>query len=140
MQQILVIDDEPALRALLRNFLEDEGYRVCLAHDGQQALSLFEQAQVDLIITDIFMPERDGLEVISTMRQRRPGLPIIAISGGGRMDKRDVLHIAKSLGASCVMPKPLELEDLRDAIRELLLQRQPQPPVQSHIAGRPTPE
>ncbi len=124
MQHILVIDDEPALRTLLRNYLESEGYSVCMAQDGQQALRLFEEYRADLIITDIFMPEQDGLEVIATMRQRRPGLPIIAISGGGRMDKRDVLHIAKSLGAKCVMPKPLELEDLLAAIRQYLPEQQ----------------
>jgi len=125
MQHILVIDDEPALRTLLRNYLESEGYSVCIAQDGQQALRLFEEYHADLIITDIFMPEQDGLEVITTMRQRRPGLPIIAISGGGRMDKRDVLHIAKSLGAQCVMPKPLELADLLAAIRQYLPKQQP---------------
>lgn len=96
MQHILVIDDEPAIRTLLRNYLQEEGYAICLAQDGRHALRLCVDYQADLIITDVFMPDQDGLEVIMTMRQRRPGLPIIAMSGGGRMDKRDVLHIAKS--------------------------------------------
>lgn len=109
---------------MLRNYLESEGYSVCLAQDGQQALRLFDKYHADLIITDIFMPEQDGLEVITTMRLRRPNLPIIAISGGGRMDKRDVLHIAKSLGAKYVMPKPVELEQILATIRQLL----PPPP------------
>jgi len=120
MQHILVIDDEPAIRTLLRNYLQEEGYAICLAQDGRHALRLCVDYQADLIITDVFMPDQDGLEVIMTMRQRRPGLPIIAMSGGGRMDKRDVLHIAKSMGAARVMTKPLDLDALLATIHEVL--------------------
>lgn len=124
MKHILVIDDEEPIRTLLRNVLEAEGYSVCMAQNGQQALRLFDKYHADLIITDVFMPEWDGLEVIAKMRLRRPELPVIAISGGGRMDKRDVLHIAQALGAACVMPKPIELDDLIAAIRGLLQSEQ----------------
>ena len=129
MHHIIVIDDEDMICTLLRNYLEDRGYRVSVAHDGRQALDLFEQRQADLIITDIFMPEKDGLEVISALRKKRPEIPIIAMSGGNPTNKQDVLHIAKSLGAARIMDKPIELRELLATIHALL--PPVSPPVQS---------
>lgn len=126
MNHILVIDDEDAVRTLLRNYLESEGYSVCMARDGKQALQLFDQYPADLIITDVFMPEQDGLEVLAALRRKRSAIPVIVISGGGRMYVHDVLHIAKTLGATRVLDKPIALELLLTTVQELLPPAPPQ--------------
>lgn len=137
MNHILVIDDEDNVRTLLRNFLESEGYSVCMARDGQQALRLFDQYHADLIITDVFMPEKDGLEVLAGLRRKRADIPVIVISGGGRMYVHDVLHIAKTLGATRVLDKPIELELLLTTVQELL---PPAPPhTEPSFPGRTPP-
>ncbi len=137
MKHILVIDDEEPVRTLLRNYLESEGYSVCMARDGKQALQLFAKYHADLIITDVFMPEKDGLEVLAALRQNGATLPVIAISGGGRMQMDDVLRIARSLGATRVLDKPIALELLLETVQELL---PPSPPeIKPSFPGRTLP-
>ena len=137
MKHILVIDDEEPVRTLLRNYLESEGYSVCMARDGKQALQLFAKYHADLIITDVFMPEKDGLEVLAALRQNGATLPVIAISGGGRMRMDDVLRIAQSLGATRVLDKPIALDLLLETVQELL---PPSPPeIKPSFPGRTRP-
>ena len=106
---------------MLRHFLEGNGYSVCMAADGQQALRLMEKYHADLIITDILMPEKDGLEVVTAVRQKWPKVPVVAISGGGaHLHPTQIRQMAKALGATRFFDKPVELNELLAVVRELL--------------------
>src|SRR5438477_953392 len=111
MARILVIDDEQPIRELLRHVLEKEGHEVVEAQDGKDALRLAEQSPPDLVITDIMMPEQDGLEVIRALRRESPDLKMLAISGGGLLRSR-ALHVANLLGAFDTLQKPFALDVL----------------------------
>ncbi len=106
MATILVIDDEEMVRATLRLALEDAGHRVLEAGNGEEGLRLLEANSIDLTITDIIMPEKEGIETIIEIRRRRPEAKIIAISGGGRSQSIDFLRIAERLGAVHSLAKP----------------------------------
>lgn len=116
MARILVIDDDEAMRAGIRRFLTGEGHEVVVAENGKDALRLFEAEPADLVITDINMPEMDGIEIITTFQKVSPGVPVIAISGGGLFPKELLLDNADLLGAVESLEKPFELEDLRGAV------------------------
>jgi DNA-binding NtrC family response regulator len=120
MATILVIDDEPAVRRSLRRILELDGHQVIEAEDGRAALQAEEAHAVDLIITDVFMPEMDGIEFLIMHQERRPGIPIIAISGGGFADKDFVLTDAGMIGATETLSKPLEVDQVRAAVARAL--------------------
>ena len=120
MARILIIDDEVQIRDMLRQMLEREGYEVMDAPGGKEGLRLFRENSIDLIITDIIMPEKEGIEIIMELRQQFPDVKIIAISGGGRLDPAQYLRIAKSVGAQYAFAKPVEREELFKAVRELL--------------------
>ena len=119
-QQIMVIDDVGGIRQLLCDGLNAAGYGVCMAANGQQGLALFLMQPTDLVITDIFMPEGDGLEVIRSLRKTHPTLPIIAISGDGRLPHQMMLPVAKALGANLVLTKPFRMRDLITSVKQLL--------------------
>lgn len=121
---ILVIDDERDVREFIRNVLEDEGYRVLLARDGEEGMEIFHDESLDLVITDIVMPRKGGIETIIEMRRERPDTRIIAISGGSR-NGPDVLHVAKLLGACEVQGKPFTGQGLLDLARRALSAEQP---------------
>src|SRR5215475_12447612 len=120
MARILIIDDEAPVRRLLRHMLEKEGYEVIDAPDGEVGIKLFRERPSDLVLTDILMPEKEGIETIIELRKSFPRVKIIAMSGGGRMGKLDVLPIAKSFGALQTLEKPFERHELLDAIRVAL--------------------
>jgi len=120
MIRILVIDDDLQIREMLTKFSERAEYEVLAAPDGKAALKLHSANPVDLIITDIVMPEEDGLETIMELRRRFPEVKIIAISGGGKIEANKYLDIAKVMGAQRAFSKPFELAELLEAIRELL--------------------
>lgn len=120
MTRILVIDDDDDIRCLLRDVLEDEGYDVIVAQDGRRGSDLWRGEEVDLVITDIFMPEKDGIETISELRQLHPDVRIVAISGGGRLDAANYLESAELLGAVSTLPKPFGRNDLLREVREAL--------------------
>jgi len=120
MARILVIDDEAPVRDILRQILEREGHEVVDAPEGAIGLKLFYENPTDLIITDILMPEKEGIEIILELRKTAPGVKIIAISGGGRTGKLDVLPIAKSFGALRTLAKPFERQELLAVVREVL--------------------
>lgn len=118
MATILLVDDDEAFRSMLRRTLERAGYVVTEAADGRAALrALSGGATVDLVITDIIMPDMEGIETIRTLRRTHPELKVIAMSGGGRMQPHDYLEVAKAFGAVRVLEKPFENEDLFAAIR-----------------------
>ncbi|MEW6298076.1 MAG: response regulator [Thermodesulfobacteriota bacterium] len=122
MTRILVIDDEPQVRAMLRQMLEREGYEVVEAEEGEEGLRRYQEQPVDLVITDILMPQKEGIETIRTLRRTNPGVKIIAISGGGRMSKLDLLPIAQTFGAVRTLAKPFERKELLEAVRAVLAQ------------------
>jgi two-component system, chemotaxis family, chemotaxis protein CheY len=125
MARILVIDDDELLRRALRMALEEAGYEVAEAADGKAGLRLQREQGADLVLVDIFMPERDGLEVIRALRAEAPQPKIVAMSGGGRIGQIEVLGAAAAFGASRTLQKPFEPHELLTAIRELLAERGP---------------
>jgi len=120
MARILVIDDDATVRLSVKLALEDADHAVTVAADGQEGTDLFRQNPADLVISDIFMPEKEGLETIDEIRRIQPQTKIIAISGGGRMDPDDYLAIAKSVGADRSLLKPFDIQQLVDMVAELL--------------------
>jgi DNA-binding response OmpR family regulator len=120
MARILLIEDYDLIRSLLRENLELAGHTVIEAHNGQEGLDLFRQAGADLVITDIVMPEKEGLAVLMELRTAQPPVKVIAMSGGGRGSGTDYLDMARLLGAAKVLLKPFTNEVLMAAINELL--------------------
>ena len=120
MAHILIIDDDPAVLSLFGQFMESSGYSVALAADGREGLRLMKQQTPDLIITDIMMPEMDGLEIIHEIAKTHPLLPVIAISGGMRNVSVNFLVHAKKFGARRILVKPVTLADLLQTVEELL--------------------
>ena len=121
MARILVIEDDGMLRSMLKQMLEHECHDVLVASDGLEASRLYQKNPLDLIITDVLMPEKDGLEVIMEIRAKMPQVKIIAISGGGRISHTDYLVAARRLGAQKTLSKPFVRRDLLDALKELLV-------------------
>lgn len=121
MARILVIDDETEIRTLLRRVLERDGYEVTEASDGNVGARLYREKPTDLIITDIIMPEQEGIETIMELRRDFPDAKIIAVSGGGKsMTGTDCLRLAKALGARRTFPKPLNIGEFLESVRELV--------------------
>ena len=120
MARILIIDDDDSVRAMLRLTLAHHGHTVIEARNGKEGLERFAPAAADLLITDIVMPEQEGLGVLMELRKRQPPVKIIAISGGGQQSAVDYLHMAKLLGATKVLAKPFSNEALMAAVNELL--------------------
>ena len=120
MQRILVMDDDRPVQTTLQKMLEREGYAVVLAADGRQGLKAYQEKRFDLVITDLLMPEKDGIQTIKELRRLDDAVKILAISGGGRVDKKTHLKVAELFGARKVLAKPVEREALLAAIRELL--------------------
>jgi DNA-binding response OmpR family regulator len=120
MGKILIIDDEPYILLMLKKMLERAGYEVDLASNGREGLDLFARASADLVITDIIMPDKEGLELIMEMKRQSPGLKIIAMSGGGRISPESYLECARHFGAEKVFQKPFRQKELVSAVRELM--------------------
>ncbi|HXB02994.1 MAG TPA: response regulator [Opitutaceae bacterium] len=121
MARILLIEDDNEVRTMLRLTLIHFGHNVIEARNGKEGLELFKRANADLVITDIVMPEKEGLEVLIKLRANQvPPVKIIAISGGGRQKAADYLRMAKLMGAARVLAKPFSNEVLIAAINELL--------------------
>jgi CheY-like chemotaxis protein len=116
MAQILVIDDNPEFRHILRQHLEANGHAVTVAENGEQGLTLLGQGTFGIVLTDILMPQRDGVEVLREAKKRWPDLPIIAISGGGWIGATELLGMAERLGADRVLQKPVRRDDLISAV------------------------
>lgn len=123
MARILVIDDEPQIRKMLKQMLEKAGHEAMLAENGSEGILLNKKTPADLIITDIFMPEKEGIETIMELRALWPSVSIIAISGGGSKGHVNYLDIAKNLGAAKTLDKPLKRQELLDTVDALLAEK-----------------
>lgn len=119
MTRILVIDDEELVRETLLVALETHGYDVFEAVDGEDGMRRFDECSPDLVITDLIMPKKDGLEVIAEIKERSPETRIIAISGGSRLSNTSPLDLAAELGADAVLKKPFSLQDILETVAEL---------------------
>lgn len=120
MALILIIEDDADIRDMLAELLAVEGHEVDVAQDGLQGLAAFHRHPADLVITDIVMPEQEGLATIRQLSREAPGVPIIAISGGGRVDSREYLEMASVMGASMTLAKPFSHSDILSAVQRLL--------------------
>ena len=120
MTKVLVIDDDAIVCASIVHILEDDGYEVLSAQDGLRGMAMFRSEQPDLVITDIIMPEQEGIQTITEMRKARPDAKIIAISGSGSIGNIDFLRIAQHLGASDAIAKPFDPEDLLKRVKRCL--------------------
>lgn len=120
MSRILVVDDEELARFTIREILESGGHEVEEAENGVIALQKQKTTPFELVITDIIMPEKEGIETIIEMKGEFPDLRIIAISGGGRTRNLDFLKIAEQMGASTVLSKPFTEDELLVAVQNCL--------------------
>ena len=125
MSSILVIDDNPEIRASVMRALEREGHSVSEAPDGKVALRHFAGNPTDLVISDVYMPDMDGIEFLIRVREAFPEVRIIMISGGGHLSKERVLDASSSLGANRVLAKPFSIEELHEAVQAALSSSDP---------------
>jgi CheY-like chemotaxis protein len=122
MPHVLVIDDEVQIREVLRTVLERVGYSVSEAADGLQGLRIYADGGIDLVVTDIIMPEKGGIDTIMDLRRDFPECKIIAISGGGMCGDVSYLDMAIGVGADRAIGKPFVLDDFLAAVEELIAQ------------------
>ncbi|HEX4933662.1 MAG TPA: response regulator [Gemmatimonadaceae bacterium] len=123
MPKILVIEDDESLRALMSRALRSRGHDVLVARDGAEGLAVWDRERPDLVVTDLYMPNVDGIEAILAFRSRDPGLPIVAVSGGDSRASFLALDSAGDLGATVVLAKPFLPEQLYDAVERALTPR-----------------
>src|SRR5690349_10474334 len=129
MAHILVADDEQLVRQTLKIMLERGGHAVLTAKDGNEALALLQKRDIDLMVLDVIMPGKEGIETLIEARQKRPGMKVIVISGGGRTGNFDYLEVAERLGAAVTLRKPFPQKTLLDIVDTLLTKAVPQPGV-----------
>jgi CheY-like chemotaxis protein len=120
MARILLIEDDQAQREILRLILERQGHEVLEASEGEAGLTRFGREGADLVLTDLIMPGKEGLETIQEFRRRHPGVKIIAMSGGARVGANDYLKVAQQFGAIRILAKPFSHADLKEAIAAAL--------------------
>ena len=117
--RVLVVDDNEDMRAFMKIVLDEAGYETHLAADGRRALDSQREHPADVLITDIFMPESDGIELIEHFKSRFPRIKVVAMSGGGQVAKNDYLAVATELGALAVLQKPFDAATLLKTLRDL---------------------
>jgi DNA-binding NtrC family response regulator len=120
MAHILIIDDDASMRGSLAQTLERLGHQVSSAADGKAGVARAVESPPDLVITDLIMPEKEGLETIMELREHHPKVKIIAMSGGGRLSNEDYLHLAKRFGATVTLAKPFTREELKAVLAQVL--------------------
>lgn len=120
MKKILVIEDNAIVRNTVMRILESAGYHVITANDGLQGIGAFRRESPDLVISDIIMPEQEGIGTIRQIIGENPSAKIIAISGGGRIGNTDFLQIARKMGARDALPKPFDPDELLSRVTTCL--------------------
>lgn len=125
MAVIVIVDDDPTIRLIAAELLRPDNHVVLEAEDGDEALKVVGSMAVDLVVLDMLMPNKDGLETILELRRTQPGIRILAISSGGRVGAEQLLRTATMLGADETMVKPLRLESFAATVSRLLTQTEP---------------
>ncbi len=125
MPGILIVEDEKELREMLKISLIRHNFTVFEAVNGRDAIAHFKPSSTDMVVTDLIMPEEDGLKVIMKLKELKPSIKIVAISGGGKAGPGSYLNLAKALGADAIYSKPFSINDLIVKIEELLAFEQP---------------
>lgn len=120
MPGVLIVEDDKELREMLKISLARRKFTVLEAENGRDAIVHFKPSITDLVVTDLIMPDEDGLKVIMKLREIKPSVKIIAISGGGKAGPGSYLSLAKALGANATFSKPFSINDLIAKIEELL--------------------
>lgn len=120
MANILIIDDDPLVLETFQIVIKELGHTTETAANGDIGLKAIGNGSFDLVISDVIMPDKDGLEVLMEAKQSYPDLKIVIVSGGGRISKEDCLDMAKALGADAVLEKPVTVDKLSAKINELL--------------------
>ena len=125
MPGVLIVEDDKELREMLKLSLLRRNFTVLEAENGKAAITHFKPLITDLVVTDLIMPEEDGLKVVIKLRELKPTIKIIAISGGGKVGPGSYLNLAKALGADAIYSKPFSINDLITKIEQLLDTEQP---------------
>ena len=120
MAHVLVVDDDADVRALVRRVVGKLGHQVSDVADGKEALRLLEATRFDLIISDVYMADMDGMELLVRIQQLGLEVPVVVISGGGFQSRDEVLKMAAACGAVATLDKPFSVEQLRDTVEPLL--------------------
>jgi CheY-like chemotaxis protein len=120
MRSILLIDDDDLSRGAVHKMLERAGYQVYSTGDGYGAIDHYRERPADLVITDLIMPDIDGLEVIQQLRRINPAVRVLAISGGGRVEAEEYLSVARKFGAVEVLSKPFTGQELKKSVESAL--------------------
>ncbi len=120
LKNILLVDDEESIRKMVRAVLGEEEYAFTEASNGVEALEIMETQSFDLILTDVIMPDCDGIELVMSVRKKLPDIKVIVMSGGGRVRADHYLNLAEKLGAARVFEKPFNTAELRETVSELL--------------------
>lgn len=125
MESVLIIEDDEFVQKMLKQTFERAGYHVATAANGAAGIQLYESRidllePFDVVVTDLIMPEMEGIETITRLRKSNPGAKVIAISGGGRNEPEDYLHLAQKLGAVYTFTKPVDRDALLQAVSELI--------------------
>lgn len=126
--RILVIDDDNLVRDMVRDVLADANYDVVLATNGNEGLATLGREKINVVVTDILMPEKEGVETIFEIKKSWPHVKIVAMSGGGRTGNLQPLKIARRAGADVILTKPFEPDGLLDAVRSLSGAKPPKSP------------
>jgi len=120
MARSLIVDDEPEILVILDRMLRKMNHETVTAGNGKEALRRLAESPMDLVITDLIMPESEGIETIAAVRKRWPAVKIIAMSGGGRQSPTPYLAVAATLGADATLAKPFQRAELVDVLRQVL--------------------
>ena len=120
MPGVLIVEDDKELREMLKLSLSRRNFMVLEAENGKDAITHFKPLLTDLVVTDLIMPEEDGLKVVIKLRELKPSIKIIAISGGGKVGPGSYLNLAKALGADAIYSKPFSINELIAKIEQLL--------------------
>ncbi len=120
MAVVLIIDDDPAIRELWRAALEAEGHRVLTAPSGLEGVEIARSQPIEVVVTDLYMPGKDGIETVREIKRAWPGIRVLIVSGGGRMNEKPFLNFALKFGAEKALQKPVELDHFCAAVDELV--------------------
>ena len=127
MARILLIEGEPHVRKLMKEILEEEGHEIIECDNGTDGVREYKRAAIDLVVLDVLLPDKDGLDTLRELKQHHDDVKVMAISGGFVQGAIDMLPLAKRLGARHTLDKPFDLKMFLSAVKQLLDDSQPSP-------------